>query len=739
MRLGGLACGRRGAYVAGYGGASRGHYRRSGEADSFRGPADPIRSDSVAAPRDRLHRHTLYSAPPRPHSDRSPAASAEAYFRSLVENARDVIHVINEDRTTRYITPSIKRLLGWTPEEMIGRPATDLVHPEDVEHALAALRRDRTNPGAGQGLQLRVRHRDGGWRIFEAVGRNLLDDPHVRAIVVNSRDVTERRRVAEEASRLAAIPQGHPNPILEVDGEGRLAYANPAAEGLALELGLPSAVRLLPPNHCALVDDCLRTGEGLRVEVRVGGRMVSWVYHPQPGVRAVHLFAEDVTERKRTEARLVHQALHDALTGLPNRKCFTDRLAELLARRRRGESPQFGVLFLDLDRFKVVNDSLGHHVGDELLIAVADRLRGCLREGDLVARLGGDEFAVLLEDVEGEEGAAAAAERIAAAVATPIQLGRHEVFTSASIGVVLDRVREHERPEHLLREADVAMYRAKANPATRYELFDREMHAAAVARLELETELRRAVARREFILHYQPIICMSSGRMIGVEALVRWQHPTRGLLHPADFIATVEETGVIHAMGSWVLEEACRQLAEWRLDFPHARIAMSVNLSARQFAHRDLVQQVRAALGEHGLEPRHLKLEITESAIMEGGGAADEAMHALRALGIELQMDDFGTGYSSLNSLHRLPLDALKIDKSFIGRMADDEATRQLVRSIMLLARGMGLSTVAEGVETPQQLEEVRALGCDYAQGYYIALPLDGEDLRVLLSSNPVW
>jgi diguanylate cyclase (GGDEF)-like protein/PAS domain S-box-containing protein len=688
----------------------------------------------------------LYSAPPLPErpgsevASRSDAASAEAYFRSLVENARDVIHVINADSTTRYITPSVRYLLGWEPEDLIGGLAVDLVHPDDVEPVRQALRLDRNVARGGARLQFRVRHRDGGWRIFEAVGRNLLDDPDVRGIVVNSRDVTERHRAEEEAFRLAAIPQGNPNPILEVEARGGLAYVNPAAEALARELGFRSARKLLPPNHVALVRECLRTGESLPdVEVQAGGRLLSWVYHPQPLLGAVHLFADDATDRKRTEARLVHQALHDTLTGLPNRKCFMDRLGAALDRRRAGKGAPFAVLFLDLDRFKVVNDSLGHHVGDELLIAVAERLRGCLRENDVVARLGGDEFAVLLEDVDGEEGAAAAAERIATAVASPVELGRHEVFTSASIGVVLDRIEEHERPEHLLREADVAMYRAKANPATRYELFDRQMHAAAVARLELETDLRRAVARREFILHYQPIICLNAGRMIGVEALCRWQHPVRGLLQPADFIATVEETGVIHAMGAWVLEEACRQLAEWRAEFPQARIAMSVNLSARQFAHRDLVQQVKAALGHHGLEPRHLKLEITESAIMEGGGAADEAMHALRALGIELQMDDFGTGYSSLNSIHRLPLDALKIDRSFIGRMSDDDATRQLVRSIMLLARGMGLSTVAEGVETPQQLQEVRALGCDYAQGYYIALPLDAVELRELLRGDPRW
>jgi diguanylate cyclase (GGDEF)-like protein/PAS domain S-box-containing protein len=662
----------------------------------------------------------------------------EAYFRSLLENARDVIHVINADRTTRYITPSIHRLLGWDPEELVGKSVMEFLHPDDVEAVLAALRATRGHPGAGLPLEVRVRHRDGHWRIFEGVGRNLVDDPTVRGIVVNSRDVTERRRRDEQIRRLAAIPQESPNPILECDLGGSAIYLNPAARRLMDELRLDDPLALMPADHAATVAGCVSSGTGARgVEAAVGSRVFSWTYHPHAALGAVHVFGEEVTERKRVEDRLLHHALHDPLTGLPNRHLFMERLGRAL-QRFHAEGGLYAVLFLDLDRFKVVNDSLGHHVGDELLQVIAERLRASVRMNDTVARFGGDEFAVLLEELVDVDEASQIAGRLGQTVAAPVNLSGYEVFTSASVGIALC-TSGLDRPEYLLRNADVAMYRAKGSGAGRYEVFDRGMHAQAMARLQLETDLRRALVRGEFRLRYQPIVSLTSGRITGVEALVRWNHPDRGMTSPVEFIPTAEETGLIIPLGAWVLGEACRQLAVWRQEFRHARIALSVNLSAKQFGQADLVERIRDVLRESGLDPRHLKLEITESAVIDNPGSAGAMLAQLKELGVQVQMDDFGTGYSSLSSLHSLPLDGLKIDRSFVSRMLENHATRQMVRTIALLARGLDLAVVAEGVETAEQLEEVRGMGCDYAQGYLFAPPLDPDGIRALLAENPVW
>jgi len=661
---------------------------------------------------------------------------SEAYFRALVENARDVIHVINADGTTRYITPSVKHLLGWDPAEMVGTSALELIHPDDLETAVAQVRGSVDAPGSGRPLTLRVRHRDGSWRVFEAIGRNLLDDPRVRGIIVNSRDVTERRRAEEQSLRLAAFARENPNPIFELAPDGAVVWVNAAGQRLVADLGVDGPARVLPEDHAELLRQATAEGTGIRgQEARVGARVFAWSYHPQPSLGTVHLFGEEVTERKQVEERLLHDAVHDALTGLPNRHLFMQRLGESLFRFNQGGG-QFAVLFLDLDRFKVVNDSLGHHVGDELLVAVARRLQESVRAGDTVARFGGDEFAVLLRDLEETADATLIATRLADAVAAPVNLSGYEVFTSVSIGIALAS-NGYERPEYLLRGADMAMYQAKGSGGLAWEVFDRGMHARALGRLQMETDLRRALQREEFRLHYQPIISLSTGWIAGVEALVRWAHPDRGLVEPADFIPMAEETGSIVPLGEWAVREACRQLAEWRAELG-VKIAVSVNLSARQIAHPGLVEVVRGALEAAGLQPAELRLEITESALLETA-AAESVLADLRALGVEMQLDDFGTGYSSLSALHRLPMQALKVDRAFVSRMEAGNAPSQLVRTIALMARGMNLTVIAEGVETAAQLEEVRAIGCDYAQGYLISRPLPADELRALLVSQPVW
>ncbi|HEV2147222.1 MAG TPA: EAL domain-containing protein [Longimicrobiaceae bacterium] len=560
----------------------------------------------------------------------------------------------------------------------------------------------------------------------------------VLGVLATIRDVTDRRRVEEENLRLAAFPRDIPNPVLECDAAGRIAYANPAAERAAGEAGVP-VEGLLPHNSPQLARSALETGRGFRsVEVALRGRILAWTYHPHPALGVVHLFAEDVTGRRAVEEQLRHEALHDPLTGLPNRHLFLEHLARALLRAREHPEYPFAVLFLDLDRFKLINDSLGHHVGDRLLCVVAARLRGALRAEDTVARFGGDEFALLLADIAGPDVAVETAARIQAAISAPVNLDGYEVYTSASVGIALSSA-DYGRPEHLLRNADVAMYRAKAAGNGRYEMFDRAMHAHALLRLQQETELRHALDRGEMRLVYQPIVALATGRIEGFEALLRWVHPERGTVPAGDFVPLAEETGMILPIGRWVLEDACRRLREWQDAFPGRAPALSVNLSVRQFDQPDLAEQVEGALRASGADPAGLRLEITESVLAQSPDLAAATLMRFRALGIGVHMDDFGTGYSSLALLHHLPLDVLKIDRSFVRRIGGEGDALPVVRTIVALAGSLGLATVAEGVETPEQLRAVRELGCGSAQGYLFSRPVEADAARALLEAAPRW
>jgi diguanylate cyclase (GGDEF)-like protein/PAS domain S-box-containing protein len=447
----------------------------------------------------------------------------------------------------------------------------------------------------------------------------------------------------------------------------------------------------------------------------------------------------DITTRKKAEELLRYQVVHDVLTGLPNRGAFLERLERSVARCRFNPDYRFAVFFLDLDRFKLVNDSLGHHSGDQLLVAVARRLVGCLRPGDMVAHAGGDEFTLLVDHIEAPLDASYVALRIQKSLSTPFTLAGQDVFVTASMGIALSG--SYDRSGDMLRDADTAMYRAKARANGSYELFDREMQAHSLSRLQLETDLRRALDREEFRLHYQPIVSLQSGLITGFEALLRWQHPDRGLLYPGAFLAVAEETGLILGISEWVMRQCCAQGLAWKRRFPsfEPAMTMSMNLSSQSFARSDVERLVGEALSGSGLDGRDLALEITESVFMEDLDSVVAVLLALKAREVEFHIDDFGTGYSSLSYLHRLPTEVLKIDRSFVGRMGQAGDDGVIVRTIVELAHNLGRRVIAEGVETAEQLARLRALGCEHAQGFYFARPLPSGEAEGLLASGPRW
>jgi diguanylate cyclase (GGDEF)-like protein len=445
---------------------------------------------------------------------------------------------------------------------------------------------------------------------------------------------------------------------------------------------------------------------------------------------------KEVSVRKQVEEQLLHNAFHDGLTGLANRALFMDHLKLALGRAERHEAYRFAVLFLDLDRFKFVNDSLGHTVGDQVLVGIARRLETAMRPGDTVSRLGGDEFTILLDDVGDAGEARAVAERLQRELSMPYNLGGQEVFITVSIGIATSAT-GYQCPEDILQDADTAMYRAKHLGKARHEVFNQAMRTHAVDVLELERDLRRAVERREMFLQYQPIVSLDTGVLHGFEALVRWQHPERGLIPPLKFIPIAEETGHIIPLGIWVLGQACRQMRRWQDMSPaNEPLTISVNLSGKQFMQHDLLEQIQAVLRETGLDPRSLKLEITETVVMENIETATRTLEQLRALGVELSIDDFGTGYSSLSYLQSFPVSILKVDRSFVSRITESDGTVEIVRTILRLAQHLGMSVVAEGVETEQQRAQLRALECEFGQGYYFSKPMDEDAVEALLLSN---
>jgi diguanylate cyclase (GGDEF)-like protein/PAS domain S-box-containing protein len=598
---------------------------------------------------------------------------------------------------------------------------------------------------------MRWRRADGEYAYLEHRRMPVYDgDGNLIAIEGLAHDVTEatvaREEVEASERRFTSLVQNVSDLIIVVNAAGQMQYASPSLERL---LGWAGEEQKVGMSGERIHPDDLRRLRSAFVHAKPPGASTPvttartlhkdgkwrWLEYSitdlcdDPSVRGYVVVARDVTERKNAEQQLVHQALHDALTGLPNRALFLDRLGLALSRleRRPGLA---AVFFLDLDYFKVVNDSLGHSAGDQVLVAVADRLQQCLRDGDTAARLGGDEFAVLCDDLIDEGEGVQIAERLGAAIAArPVSLAGRDLVVTVSIGVAF-ATQSSQRPEALLRDADAAMYRAKERGRARYELFDAAMRARAVARLETESALREAIDQEQLSLSYQPEVLLGDGSLISAEALLRWRPDSRkgAALDgspPGDFIAVAEETGLIVPIGGWAVREACRHLARWREMAPdRAPQSVSVNLSGRQLARSELPDVVQEALSESGLPPSGLCLEITESVLMDDIDVAVGALKALKAIGVEIAVDDFGTGYSSLAHLRRFPVDILKIDHSFVAGLGRNPEDAAIVRAVLALARTLDLTVVAEGVERAEQLYELQALGCERAQGHLFSVPL---------------
>jgi diguanylate cyclase (GGDEF)-like protein/PAS domain S-box-containing protein len=662
----------------------------------------------------------------------------EARFRAMVRDSNDIMAIVDPHGRLVYASPVTERILALDIEPLIGSDVFDLIHPEDRETARRGFQSTRQG-GEVDRIEVRLRRGDGTWRVVEAVATNLLDDPSVEGIVISARDVTDRRHseaeLREAQERFRSAFEHAPIGMALISIDGRLFRVNRA---LVQILGRGEsellASTLLDLCHSEDRDQCReqvrRLFAGVTQSAQLEQRFVHhdghpvWVSLSASLVRDVKdepmylvCQVEDIGERRASGEALAHQAVHDPLTGLPNRLQFVERLGRELARAdQRGE--RIAVLFLDLDRFKVVNDSLGHSAGDRLLVAVADRLSSVMGPRDVVARFGGDEFTILCHEVTSEETVELIAERIAEAIARPVALMEGEVFVTASIGIALSG-NDGDTPETLVRNADAAMYRAKERGRDRAELFDASEHHRAVDDLRTGNELHRAIERGEMRVHYQPMIHLDTGTLFGFEALIRWEHPERGLVAPMEFVPLAEETGLIVPLGVWALEQACLQAVRWHEASPDGpQLSMSVNLSPRQLAEPALPNDVARVLHDTGIQSSALWLEITENTLMRDAESALSALGALQALGLHLAVDDFGTGYSSLAYLERLPVEALKIDRSFTQGVGVRKDSTAIVGAVVGLARALRLSTVAEGIETREQFQQLRALGCEVGQGF---------------------
>jgi diguanylate cyclase (GGDEF)-like protein/PAS domain S-box-containing protein len=690
---------------------------------------------------------------------------SEQRFRGSFERAATGMALVGTDGRFLRVNRSLCEILGYPERELLGKTFQEITHPEDLDADLDQVRRMLDGEIRTYQMEKRYFHKE-GHVVWALLSVSLVHDEEDEPLYFISQiqDVSERKRFEEALERLSQqqemVLKSAGEGIFGLDLHGNVTFVNPAASDMTEWntqdlLGRPMHNLLhhtkpdgapYPSEECPIYaafttgtthsrdDEVFWRKDGTSFPVEYTSTPI---FEDGEIVGAVVTF-RDITERKALEQQLQHQAFHDPLSGLPNRVLFMDRLEHALTRANR-RGTKVAVLFMDLDNFKVVNDSLGHEVGDQLLVAVAERLKACLRPEDTAARLGGDEFTILVEDIASVDEAVQIAERIADILRPPIALEEQEVFATVSTGIALNSTAQ-EQPADLLRHADLAMYRAKRRGKARYEVFEPSMDAKAVQRLILETGLRRALVRQQFRVYYQPIVALDNGKVAGVEALVRWEHPQRGLLLPEEFLSVAEETGLIVRIGQWVLREAGKQARIWQERYPGTPpLTISVNLSPRQFFHPELVAEV---LEGSEIDPASLQLEITEGAMTTNGtDSADRRLRNLKRMGVQLAIDDFGLGYSSLSYLKRFPVDFLKIDRSFIAglRQAPNGVSTkdtEIVKAMIELTHALGLKVIAEGVETSEQLARLRNMECDFAQGNYFSEPLPSEELAVNLAED---
>ena len=689
---------------------------------------------------------------------RKPAEDAlrrsEREYRALFESAHDAVLIVDPEQCVVLdANQRCAEVYGYTRAELIGLHLTKVWPAADCEKLL-----EGTQPATGDFASgnFEARHlKRNGVEIVVEVSAGAVEFRGRRAVWMSNRDVTGRNKTLEalrnSEERYRLLFDASPQPMWVYDLESlRFLAVNQAAidhYGFPREDFLSMTIEEIRP-----LDDVEKLYQRLDEDLPATAAATIWRHRKANKElidveitshalqflerRARLVIATDVTERLRAQQKLWHAAFYDALTGLPNRSLFMERLGQALARARGRTGSGFAVVFLDIDRFKLVNDSMGHRAGDQLLVAIARRLDRIRRAGDTVARLGGDEFAILVEGVVDAAAAGPLADRVQRELSQPFEVNGQEVFTSASIGIALGGVEDH-KPEDLLRDADTAMYRAKAHGSARHAVFDITMHDHAVAVLQLETDLRRAIDRGELRVKYQPIVALQSARIVGFEALVRWQHRQRGLVPPGEFIPMAEETGVISALGRWVLAEACRQARALQELYPRLPgLSLAVNVSGRQILQPDLVEQIAGILDATGFDPHLLRLELTETVLVENEAAAARCLNRLRQLGLKLVIDDFGTGYSSLSYLHRMPIDILKIDASFVQTMGVDDKNRRIVETILALGKNLGVEVIAEGVETQAQAQILQRLGCGLVQGYLFSEAVDIDAAAALLAQE---
>ncbi|WP_414754315.1 EAL domain-containing protein [Anabaena sp. CCY 9910] len=686
-------------------------------------------------------------------------------YRRIVETASEGIWLLNENNETTFVNQQMASMLGYTIEEMLGASLFSFMDAEGLDIAQDLLLGRQQDIQEKHNFKFRCKDGSDLWAILSCTP--FLDEQGnytgALGMLTNISDVYDELRLRKQAEaslqeskeRLDGILNSLEVVIWSIAADTfEMLYLNSAVVqvyGRSVDEFYDNSklwFELIHPEDQQRVSQSIKPllangSHELEYRILRQDGQVRWLYNHSHVIYdavgqpiRIEGVATDITERKNMEERLVYHAFYDDLTGLPNRVLFMDRLAQTINQAKESPNDLFAVLFLDLDRFKVVNDSLSHLVGDQLLVSFAQRLQSCLQPEDTLARLGGDEFTILLSHIQSIDDATRIAEKIHQALKLPFNLSGYEVFTTVSIGIAFS-TNDYVQAADLLRDADTALYCAKEQGKAWHIVFDSTMYDRAVALLQLETDLRWAIARQELYVVYQPIVSVATGKITGFEALVRWEHPERGLISPVEFIPVAEETGLIIQIGQFVLRESCQQLKQWHLEFPEFQhLSINVNLSGKQFSQPYLVEEIEQLLQEFELDPNSIKLEITESAIMASPEQAATILQQLKTLGIQLCIDDFGTGYSSLAYLHCFPIDVLKIDRSFTRRIDSDSEQLAIIRAIVTLARNLEMSVVAEGVETVNQLVQLQLLKCDQAQGYLFSKPLSSDKVSLLLAAK---